>query len=231
MQSRPANGFAGIALTSLIGFGCLSSQASAQEELEFFSQLSNEVGTWIGNSFARAPSLVLGLALIGAAPILSIFGSILSRHLKKRERLLTEGAGQADAWAIGNPHEDPKPADPQPAWPARAWLEFEAAPGQPGLRHVISNPIVRVGRDVENDVCVRNQTVSRFHAAFYRNEDAEYFIRDLSGNAGAGVRVNGARKDMVRLTSGDSIELGTQRIVFLAEKPDVYGSTYANCKL
>jgi hypothetical protein len=231
MQSRPANGFAGIALTSLIGFGCLSSQASAQEELEVIGRLSNDLGAWLSNSFARTPSLLLGLALIGAVPILSIFGSILSRHLRKRERLLDEGGGHAHAWAIGNPHEDPMPADPEPTWPARAWLEFEAAPGHPGLRHVISNPIVRVGRDVENDVCVRNQTVSRFHAAFYRSEDAEYFIRDLSGNIGAGIRVNGVRKDMVRLASGDSIELGTQRIVFFAEKPDDYGSTSANCKL
>jgi hypothetical protein len=230
MQSRPANDFAAIAFTSAIGIACLSSPASAQGTSEFISRVSNDLRTWFGDSFARAPALVMGLALIATVPVISIFGSFLTWQYRKRDQLLAEGANRAQLRAIGKPDQAPLPSGTEPAWPACAWLELEAAPGRPGLRHIISGQIVRVGRDVENDICVRNQTVSRFHAAFYRNEDAEYFIRDLSGGFGAGIRVNGTRRDVVRLASGDSIELGTQRIVFISENPDTYGSTSAHCK-
>jgi len=48
----------------------------------------------------------------------------------------------------------------------------------------------------------------------HRTQDADFFITDLSGQAGNGIRINGTRRAQSQLINGDVIELGKARITF-----------------
>lgn len=69
-------------------------------------------------------------------------------------------------------------------------------------------PIVRIGRQDDNDICVTQDTVHRYHAIVQRTAEAEFWIHDLSGPNGNGVRLNGERVASARVGIGDRIEIG-----------------------
>lgn len=225
MPSRPAVDIAAFAMTSGVLAASLATPAGAQSAGEIIAHVSNGLMREVAEHFGHAPALVLGLGIIGAIPVVSVIGAVLSSRLKAREQANKTEQNHRKSLKNGRPGDTPQRGETHPAWPVRAWIEIEAAPGLPGLRQEICQPVLRLGRDVENDVCVRNETVSRFHAAFFRTEDAEYYIRDFSGPAGAGVRLNGTRRQECRLQNNDAIELGTQRIVFRAESSEFVGTS------
>jgi pSer/pThr/pTyr-binding forkhead associated (FHA) protein len=101
-----------------------------------------------------------------------------------------------------------------PRWPTDAWLEVE---GGDSARHGIGRTVVRIGRDSDNDICLNEMTVHRYHAAVHRTDDADFVITDLSSEGGNGVKVNGRAVSEVRLEDGDMIELGLARLKFIAK--------------
>jgi hypothetical protein len=160
----------------------------------------------IGVGGIPASALLLGLVMSLSLLPLMLFGQQLLAAAEVRR-------------AAGTPRTAGRPAKAEagPAWPTRAWIELEApAPGFAPLRHGIGHGMVRIGRDVDNDICLRDRSVHGFHAAIYQSEDAEYFIADLSSRGGGGVIVNGRRQANSRLGHGDTIELGAARMRFLA---------------
>ena len=72
-----------------------------------------------------------------------------------------------------------------------------------------------IGRESDNDICLRDRSVHRYHALIHRSPDAEYFITDLSGDGGNGVWVNGVKQRAVELCSGDLIQLGSADVRFV----------------
>ena len=76
---------------------------------------------------------------------------------------------------------------------------------------------MRIGRDGDNDICLSEMTVHRYHAAVHRTEDADFVITDLSSAGGNGVKVNGNAVAEARLEDGDLIELGLARLKFIAK--------------
>ena len=67
---------------------------------------------------------------------------------------------------------------------------------------------MRIGRMKENDLCVNNLAVSRFHAVLHREGDV-YRLEDLGSENGTwvnGVKVQGE----VAVAPGDEITLGKQ---------------------
>ena len=177
-----------------------------------------DLNLWIADSYARAPALVLGLAMAIALSPLTLLGLVLRRRGRDLEqtRVIRRTKPLAATSISANPELNI--AEREPAWPSRAWIELEApAPGVQSLRHGIGHGVVRIGRDSDNDVCLMDQTVHRFHAAIHQSEDAEYFITDLSSRGGNGVVLNGRHIGDARLVHGDNIMLGSQRMRFIAE--------------
>ena len=74
--------------------------------------------------------------------------------------------------------------------------------------------LVRIGREADNDICLTEKTVHRYHAVIRRSSDGEVIVTDLSGPEGNGVIVNGARVGESRLKSGDVIAIGEVKLSF-----------------
>ena len=174
---------------------------------EAFTQGLSTVSAWIAATYDRAPALVLGLAVLLALPPLTFLGLLMRRsspaHSEATQRYRRPGQGKRAKLADMRANA--------PLWPADAWLEFAG-----GSRHEIGPGILRLGRDDDNDICLPDKTVHRYHAAVHRTEDAEYLITDLSSAGGNGVLVNGRRTAEAQLKDGDTIDLGQTRIKFVS---------------
>ena len=108
-----------------------------------------------------------------------------------------------DAWVAAGPDV--------PAWPAQAWLSVE---GEATGTHPVAGEMIRIGRHPDNEVWLTDTSVHRYHAVIHRTQDADFFITDLSGQEGNGIRINGTRRAQSQLINGDVIELGKARITF-----------------
>lgn len=176
------------------------------------------VHDWMVASYERAPALLLGLAALLAVPPLVMTGLVL-----KRRDTGGSGAGAGDVTQLytrmvtktrSKPDRGQPGTEGGPRWPTQAWIEIE---GAEETRHGVGRAVVRIGREADNDICLSEMTVHRYHAAVHRTEDAEFVITDLSSAGGNGVKVNGNAVSEVRLEDGDLIELGLARLKFIAK--------------
>lgn len=84
------------------------------------------------------------------------------------------------------------------------------APGKGDLR--LRSPLCRLGRALDNDICLDNDSVSGCHAEVYHLPDGAFQICDLDSTNGTWV--NGKRIQMQTLNNGDVVELGEVRLHF-----------------
>ena len=82
-----------------------------------------------------------------------------------------------------------------------------------GTELLMRSTALRVGRGADNDLALKNDSVSRHHAEIHRTRDGTFTITEL--NAGNGVLVNGEPVTRTTLKNDDLIELGEVRIRFL----------------
>lgn len=174
---------------------------------------------WIAASYARAPALVLGLAALIAVPPLALLGLWALRR-EASSTAISEARTQVrrvPRGARGEPRDGVRTGH-IPLRPQAAWVEVvnmgEVKPVSPDPRYSLARALLRIGRETDNDICLQDMTVHRYHAAIHRTEDAEYVITDLSSADGNGVVVNGRAVAEARLASGDMIELGNARLKF-----------------
>jgi pSer/pThr/pTyr-binding forkhead associated (FHA) protein len=80
-------------------------------------------------------------------------------------------------------------------------------------RHPVTSRIVRLGRDVTNDITIDNSGVSRVHASVRYTGGAFHVVDEGSAN---GIFVNGTEVDIHLLEYGDEIQFGKFTAVFLA---------------
>ena len=83
-----------------------------------------------------------------------------------------------------------------------------------GEIHEVGHGLVRIGREKDNDVQLVHKTVHRYHAIVERTAEAEFYIIDVSGAGGNGVRVDGERIERARLRGNELIEVGRARLRF-----------------
>ncbi len=83
-----------------------------------------------------------------------------------------------------------------------------------GTRYSIGNRPLRAGRSVDADVFLDDVTVSRAHAEFTRGESGGVILRDVGSLNGT--YVNRSRVDLVELTSGDEVQIGKFKMIFVA---------------
>lgn len=82
-----------------------------------------------------------------------------------------------------------------------------------GTEHKMRTTALRIGRGGDNDLSLRNDSVSRHHAEIHRTREGAFTITEL--NSGNGVLVNGKTAEKATLQNEDVIELGEVRIRFL----------------
>jgi hypothetical protein len=103
---------------------------------------------------------------------------------------------------------------PTPSEPVLAWLVNLDADS---TRHPITKTAMRIGRKQDNDLVMKNDTVSGHHAEILRRGD-KFMIADLG--ASNGVFVRGKRVEKTPLENGDIIELGEVRLRFTLNPSD-----------
>jgi len=79
-------------------------------------------------------------------------------------------------------------------------------------RHSLNKTAVRIGRSVDNDVHLPNDSISSHHAEIHRRREGDFYIVDLSSTNG--VFVNEQEVTQTELNDGDLIELGEVRLHF-----------------
>ena len=89
-----------------------------------------------------------------------------------------------------------------------AWLEVD------GRRRELTQRRVVIGRSKDTDIQVPDPNASRRHAEI-RQEGATYWIVDLDSTNG--LEVNGRRLKRAKLSSGDTITIGSSAIKFVRE--------------
>ena len=84
----------------------------------------------------------------------------------------------------------------------------------------LEKPLVRLGRQLDNDIVFYEEFVSRFHAEI-RLEAGGYVVSDAKSTGGT--FVNGRRIDRCVLNSGDIISIGTIQIMFVNNNTGLIG--------
>jgi FHA domain len=169
---------------------------------------------WIGESYARAPALVLGLSVVMVVPPLALVGLLARR---KRRTSAAPSPDTTLALTRAGKHsalETNALKTEGFSWPTEAWVDIQGAPGG---RYVIGRTLVRIGREADNDIRLSAKTVHRYHAVIRRTTDGDVMVTDLSGNEGNGVLVNGKPIDEARLKKGDIINVGEVKLHFDAK--------------
>lgn len=179
---------------------------------------------WIAASYARAPALVLGLVALFAVPPLAVVGW-LARKREAEALDVSQGRTQVMRMVYGRSGlvREGVRTGHVPLRPLAGWIEVEnaseVAPSAKTSRYGLARALLRIGRETDNDICLEDMTVHRYHAAIHRTEDAEFVITDLSSAGGNGVVVNGRAVAEARLMDGDVIQLGKARLVFSVGAP------------
>lgn len=115
------------------------------------------------------------------------------------------------ATMVYRPREGP-PGDGPPAPVEREVVTLVAG----DTRLEVTKPVVLIGRSQECDLRLADVNVSRRHAEI-RQEGTAYVIVDLGSTNGT--EVNGRRVQRATLEHGDTITLGSSRLVFSRELP------------
>jgi hypothetical protein len=80
------------------------------------------------------------------------------------------------------------------------------------ISYALVKNAIRIGRNIENDISLKNETISSHHAEIQRRRSGEVFIVDLA--SANGVFVNESKITQMQLIAGDVIELGEVRLRF-----------------
>ena len=82
-----------------------------------------------------------------------------------------------------------------------------------GARFILESDVTRAGRHPESDIFLDDITVSRRHAEFVTQEPG-YAVRDVGSLNGT--YVNRERIEELALSSGDEVQIGKFKLVYLA---------------
>lgn len=167
--------------------------------LTLAATVADRIGALVDEGMAVAPALMFGLAALLVVPPLVAFGAVLAFRARAAER-------QSRAMPVD---ED---------GPTRAWREESQTAvlmqGDRPTRITAGRPMVRIGRQDDNDIQIDTDSVHRYHAVVHRGEDGRFWVQDLSGQDGNGVVVDGERIERRRLRGGETIEVGGTTLRF-----------------
>lgn len=155
-----------------------------------------------------APALAMGLAAVLVVPAVALAALITRALIRRGAHVQVRRSARKAAGA------QPSNTSP-PSASCRSALLCVA--GRPAARLTSEHPVIRIGRQEDNDIRFAAGTVHRYHAIIQRTPEAEYWVTDLSGPGGHGVAINGERVARGRLAPGDAIRLGEAEVIFRAD--------------
>ena len=150
------------------------------------------IGHWIETGYAQRPAVMVGLAGILLLPLLMIIGAVLYR--------------KPAAWVVPSAEAIP---DFGGFAAARIELEDQRSIVLPARRDFL-----QIGRQEDNDICIDDVSVQRYHAVIERADELGFIITDISGGDGNGLRINGQPCMTALLANGDTVEIGKARMRF-----------------
>jgi pSer/pThr/pTyr-binding forkhead associated (FHA) protein/ribosomal protein L40E len=105
--------------------------------------------------------------------------------------------------------------------PGSALLVVKRGPNA-GSRFLLDADLTTAGRHPESDIFLDDVTVSRRHAEFHRSPyDKGFTVRDVGSLNGT--YLNRERIDSAELSSGDEVQIGKFRLVFLTSSLEPSG--------
>ena len=125
-------------------------------------------------------------------------------------------------WKPGKDGENERTRDMVAVGPATEATNSRTPPGRPFLilpsyRHVdLHQPVVSIGRSLENDVVIEDPRVSRHHAQLRQRYD-RYVLYDLGSHSGT--KINGYPVEECVLHSGDVISFAGVEIIYGEDPP------------
>jgi pSer/pThr/pTyr-binding forkhead associated (FHA) protein len=118
---------------------------------------------------------------------------------------------------MDNPQEQQTPSEEEPDEEAASRIPDDAFLIVDGVKVIpLTQPLVRIGRRVENNVVLDDPRVSRSHAEL-RAINGRYILFDL--NSTGGTFVNGVRITQVVVYPGDVISLAGVHLVYGQKNP------------
>jgi Inner membrane component of T3SS, cytoplasmic domain len=178
--------------------------------VESLGSLLGQIFTLIEGAYQRAPILLLALSALVILPTVALISLAMQAGKRRLNREIAlraaERRGETDD-AIKEIPEAAASSTPQ----SQGWLTVEGRPGGPTP---LAGDLIRIGRQEDNDIRLADRWVHRHHAVIERTADEAFTIKDISGQEGSGVRINGEPKAEARLADGDVIELGRTRLKF-----------------
>ncbi len=166
---------------------------TALDWLSVVGKAADAVARWVSEGYQRHPMLIIGLGGLFLLPPLAVIGWLLLGGRTAR----TVPAHDA-AFGCTQLTRD-------------AWIEIE---GDTDCPRALDRELIRIGREPDNEICLLDATVHRYHAIIERSRDLGYFITDVSGPQGNGLLVNGRRRHKAGLSDGDIVELGRAKMRF-----------------
>lgn len=168
----------------------LLQNAELDAAVEGAREVVSRLQRWIVTGYAKRPAVMLGLAGALVLPVLVFVGFLLYRRRSMPLSVF-------DHVAVG----------PSALYAARIEIEGAGAIELPS-----SGGLLQIGRQRDNDICIEDETVSRYHAVIEHSRDGGFMITDVSSQDGGGVRINGERMLRAFLSDGDTVELGRTRM-------------------
>lgn len=146
----------------------------------------SQIAAWAIEGYRRNPAVMLGLLALVVMPILAPIGLLLRNHTRDAAK----------------PARVPESFEPLIRG---LWVEIE---GVANSRRQFGHGMVRIGRQDDNELCIGDATVHRYHAVIYPTLDGTIAIADVSGQDGNGMKVNGERVTQALLKPGDRLHVG-----------------------
>jgi pSer/pThr/pTyr-binding forkhead associated (FHA) protein len=85
-----------------------------------------------------------------------------------------------------------------------------------GARFAVESPTLRAGRSEDSDIFLDDVTVSREHVQFSQTDSGRLVVRDLGSLNGT--YVNNVRVDEKVLDSGDEVQIGKFKLIYIAAR-------------
>jgi pSer/pThr/pTyr-binding forkhead associated (FHA) protein len=172
--------------------------------------LLGQLFSLIESAYQRAPVLVLALSALVILPTVALISLAMQSGTRRLNREIALRAAERRGETESTIKEIPETAATS-APQSQGWLTVVGRPGGPTP---LAGDLIRIGRQEDNDIRLADRSVHRYHAVIERTADEDFMIKDISGQVGSGVRINGEPKAEARLVDGDVIELGRMRLKF-----------------
>jgi len=89
-----------------------------------------------------------------------------------------------------------------------------------GVTYTLSKKWTRLGRSSDNDICIKDKTISRYHLNIFLDAENQIIVEDAGSQNGFAINGN-YYKEPKKLTEGDELQIGTQILILATEGQEI----------